>query len=49
MHGQLLFGDEKKFRIFQVRAWKEYVDTKDLRDLEKHIYKKRLSLLKKHG
>ena len=48
MHGKLLFGDKKKFKQFQVNAWKEFVDTKDLRDLEKIIYKKRLSSLKKN-
>lgn len=44
--GQLVYGNELEYLEFKAFAFRDYIDTKDLRDIEGRLVKKRQSYLK---
>lgn len=46
-NSQLIYGDESRFASFEASAMREYIATKDLRDLEEVLIYKRQNLLAK--
>ncbi len=45
--GKLVYGDEDEYTAFRLFAIREYINTQDLRDLEKRMIDKRQKLLMK--
>jgi len=43
MHGKLIDGDEREFRAFQIRAWKDYLNNEKIVALQSAFLQKALS------
>lgn len=49
--GRLLYGDEMDFLEWKARAYREYMDSQDLRNLEEILFQKKITWIKQqiHG
>lgn len=43
--GVLLYGNQTAYDEFRAYAYRDYVDSQDLRDIEKHLVKKNIQIL----